>query len=85
MNKAVALFVGVLFSTIPLCLAQHQHNQPTIQVSTDGMAINGTVRLLSLSPDTGEDISVRSLSPGTKVAIYYAPPINKHTYSLQSI
>ena len=49
------------------------------------MAVRGTTRLLKLAPDTGEDLPLRSLSPGHKVAVFYAPPSREHEYDVKAL
>lgn len=56
-----------------------------LRVALDTVAVRGTTRLLRLAPDTGEDIPLRPMSPGHKVAVFYAPPSRDHEYDLKAV
>lgn len=56
-----------------------------LRVALDTVAVRGTTRLLKLAPDTGEDLPLRSLSPGRKVAVFYSPPSREHEYDVKAL
>jgi len=56
-----------------------------LRVALDTVAVRGSTRLLTLAPDTGENLPLRSLSPGHKVAVFYAPPGPGHEYDLKAL
>ena len=56
-----------------------------LRVALDTVAVKGSTRVLKLAPDTGEDIPLRSLWPGQKVAVFYSPPSREHEYDLKAL
>ncbi|WP_035564049.1 hypothetical protein [Hymenobacter sp. IS2118] len=65
--------------------AQNTPSLPPLRATLDTVTVTGTTRVLTLSAAPGPDISVRSLTPGTKMAVLHTPPDGAHEYDLVGI
>jgi hypothetical protein len=79
------LAIGLLAGAATSVRAQTAPALPPLRATLDTVAVTGTTRMLTLVSAPGPDVSERSLTPGTKVAVRYTPPAGPHEYDLTGI
>lgn len=80
------IIFGYLLTTATI--SAHAQTTPplsSLKAVLDTVAVTGTTRVLALAAAPGPDIPVRVLTPGMKVAVFYALPSREHEYDLQTI